>query len=184
MIAQSKSDPLMPMVLQTDRWDEPISVFNSGAFAAYKPIVEQAMAQWEDPASTLSAWELFSAVIQATALPLLLKSEPSTSEFALALGDTITPGAEVLAQIHPWLVTLQEGGPLDLAVPLASLLQCQGLGCREPRDYILVALLLLKSLTSEDAIGEVGIWREALVRFTKGLPLRLVRRDGDLVWQS
>jgi hypothetical protein len=184
MIAQSKSDPYMPLVLRTDRWNEPISVFNSGAFAAYKPLVEQAMALWENPASTLSAWDLFSAVIQATALPLLLKSEPSTSEFALALGDTITPGTGVLAQIQSWLVTLQEGEPLDLAVPLASLLQSHGLGCREQRDYILVALLLLKSLTSEDAVGDVQIWREALVRFTEGLPLEVMRRDGELVWQS
>lgn len=184
MIAQSKSDPLMPMVLQIDRWDEPISVFNSGAFAAYKPIVEQAMAQWEDPASTRSAWELFSGVIQATALSLLLKSEPSTSEFALTLDDTITPGTEVLIQIQPWLVTIQDGEPLDLAVPLAGLLQHQGLGCREQRDYILVALLVLKSLIGKDAVGDVKIWREALVRFTEGLPLEVVRRDGELVWQS
>jgi len=183
MIAQSKSDPLMPMVLRTDRWDKPISVFNSGAFAAYNPLVEQAMALWEDPASTLSAWHLFSAVIQATALPLLLKSEPLTSEFALVLGDTITPGTGVLAQIQPWLVMLQEGESLDLAVPLASLLQDQGLGCREQQDYILVTLLLLKSLTSEDAVGNVKIWREALARFTEELPLKVVRRDGELVWQ-
>ncbi|MFQ4136711.1 hypothetical protein PGN35_010355 [Nodosilinea sp. PGN35] len=184
MIAQSKSDPYMPMVLRTDRWGEPVSVFNSGAFAAYKPLVEQAMALWESPASTMSAWELFSAVIQATALPLLLKSESSTSEFALALSDTITPGTRVLAQIQTCLVMVQEGEPLDLAVPLASLLQGQGLGCREQRDYILVALLLLKSITSEDAVGEMRIWREALVRFTEGLPLEVVRRDGELVWQS
>ncbi len=79
---------------------------------------------------------------------------------------------------------LQEGGHLDLSVQLATLLQSEGLGCRDDRDYILVSLLLLKSLTSEDAAGDVAIWREALVRFTEGLSLHLTRRNGIVEWQE
>jgi hypothetical protein len=44
--------------------------------------------------------------------------------------------------------------------------------------------VLLKSLTSEDAAGDVAIWREALVRFTEGLSLHLTRRDGIVEWQE
>ncbi len=63
-------------------------------------------------------------------------------------------------------------------------IQSEGLGCRDDRDYILVSLVLLKSLTSEDAAGDVAIWREALVRFTEGLSLHLTRRDGIVEWQE
>ena len=184
MIAQSNSDTNMPLVLWTDRWDELVSVFNSEPFSVFKQEAEKLMAHWEDSSSTMSAWESFSCAIQATALPLLLKSERCTSEFALALDDTINIAYLLLADIHPCLALLPEDGHLDLAVHLATLLQSQGLGCRDDRDYILVSLLLLKSLTSEDAAGEVAIWREALVRFTEGLSLHLTRRDDILEWQE
>lgn len=183
MIAQSKSDPFMPMVLWTDRWDRPLSMFNDEPFSVFKPDTEKQLAQWEDPASELSSWDSFRCAIEATALPLILKSEKGNSEFALALDDTTTIGMQLLAQIQPWLIIVSEGEPLDLAVPLATLLDSQGLGCRDRRDAILVALLLLKSVTSEEVVGDVGIWREALVRFTEGLPLQVVRQDGTLVWQ-
>ena len=184
MIAQSKSDTNMPLVLRTDQWDEPLSMFNSEPFSVFKQDAEKLMAQWEDSSSMMSAWDSFSCAIQATALPLLMKSEPSTSEFSLALADTITIGMNLFAHIQPWLAVLHGSGHLDLSVPLATLLQSQGLGCREDRDYILVSLLLLKSLTSEDAEGEVAIWREALVRFTEGLSLHLTKRDGIVKWQD
>jgi hypothetical protein len=183
MIAQSKRDPYMPMVLRTDRWGQPISLFNSGPLAVFQAETARQMAQWEDPANTLTAWDSFRGVVEATALPLILKSERSNSEFALALEDTINLGARLLAHGHPWLAVLQPGATLDLAVPLATLLESQGLGCRDQRDAILVALLLLRSITSEDSQGEIALWREALVRFTEGLPLRVVRQDGTLVWR-
>ena len=81
MIAQSKDDPNMPLVLRTDRWSEPFSVFDE--------TVEASMMSWEDPSSAVSAWEALSAAILPTGLPLVLKREKSTSEFALALADTI-----------------------------------------------------------------------------------------------
>lgn len=184
MIAQSKNDSNKPLVLRTDQWDKPLSMFNSEPFSVFKQDAEKLMAQWEDSSSMISAFDSFSCVIEATSLPLLLKSEPSTSEFALALADTTTIGVNLFAYIQPWLAVLQEGGHLDLSVHLATLLPSQGLRCREDRDYILVSLLLLKSLTSEDAAGEVAIWREALVRFTEGLSLHLTKRDGIVEWQD
>lgn len=184
MIAQSRNDPYRPMVLWTDRWDKPVSILNDEPFSVFKPDVEKLIAQWENPANGLSALDSFHCVIQGTALCLLLKSEQGNSEFALAWEDTVRIGAQLLAEIQPRLVMVSEGGRLDLAVPLATLLARQGLACRERRDAILVALLLLTSLTSEAAVGEVGIWRQALVRLTQGLLLEMVRRDGALLWQS
>ncbi|PAX59805.1 hypothetical protein [Brunnivagina elsteri] len=184
MIAQSKDDTNKPLVLWTDRWDEPVSLLDSEPFSVFKQDAEKLMAQWEDSSSTMSACESFCCVVQATALPLLLKSKAYESEFALAQADTTTIGIHLLAHIHPWLAILQEGEHLDLSVHLATLLQSEGLGCRDNRDYILVSLLLLKSLTSKDAAGDVAIWGEALVRFTEGLPLYLIRHDGKLEWQE
>lgn len=176
MIAQSKSDTNMPLVLRTDQLSEPFSVFSE--------TVQASIMHWEDPSGAMSAWEALAVAIQQTALMLLLRSERSTSEFALALADTTTTGIRFLAHIQPWLMMLQEGGHLDLSVHLATLLQSEGLGCRDDRDYILVSLLLLKSLTSEDAAGDVAIWREALVRFTEGWSLHLTRRNGIVEWQE
>lgn len=184
MIARSKADVNKPLVLQTDRWDAPVSMFDSESFSIFRQDVEKLIVQWEDPANKMSVWDSFSLVIQATALPLFLMSELYTSEFALAIADTTTIGLPLFGHIQFWLVGLQEGGCLDLSVHLVTLLQNQGLGCRDDRDYILVSLLLLKSMTSEDAKGDVAIWREALVRFTKGLSLHLTRRDGILQWQG
>ena len=62
-------------------------------------------------------------------------------------------------------------------------LQAQGLKCRDERDCVLVALLLLKSLTAADAIGDVGIWWESLRRATEGLSLA-VRRNEGFEWQD
>lgn len=176
MIAQSKDDTNMPLVLRTDQQSEPFSVFDETA--------EVSMMHWEDPAGAMSAWEALAVVIQPTALSLVLKREKTTSEFALALADTINIGIRLFAHIQPCLAMLKEGEHLDLSVHLATLLQSQRLGCRDERDYILVSLLLLKSLTSEDAKGEIAIWRTALVRFTEGLPLNLTRRNGNLEWQE
>lgn len=184
MIAQSKDDTNKPLVLWTDRWDEPVSLLDSEPFSVFKQDAEKLMAQWEDSSSTMSAWESFCCGVQATALPLLLKSEASESLFALAQADTLTIGFRLLAHIHSCLALLPKGGHLDLCVPLATLLQSEGLGCRDDRDYILVSLLLLKSLTSEDAAGDVALWGEALVRFTEGLSLHLTRRDRILEWQD
>ncbi|MFN6567168.1 hypothetical protein [Dendronalium sp. ChiSLP03b] len=175
MIAQSKNDTNMPLVLRTDQCSEPFSVFDETAKAS--------MMHWEDPSGAMSAWEALSVAIQPTALPMLLKSERLTSEFALAQADTTTIGFRLLAHIHPWLTVLQEGEHLDLSVHLATLLQSQELGCRDDKDYILVSLLLLKSLIGERTVGDIAIWSEALVRFTEGLPLCLTRRYGMVEWQ-
>ncbi|MHC5609931.1 MAG: hypothetical protein ACYTXA_02560 [Nostoc sp.] len=140
------------------------------------------MMHWEDPSGAMSGWEALSVAIQPTALPMLLKSERLTSEFALAQADTTTIGFQLIAHIHPWLAVLQEGEHLDLSVHLATLLQSQELGCRDDKDYILVSLLLLKSLIGERAVGDIAIWSEALIRFTEGLPLYLTRRDGMVEW--
>lgn len=184
LLATAKDDVCKPMVLRTDRWNQPISVLDSAPFLTFKPDVERAIAQWEDPSGAMSAWDAFEVAINATALPLLLKSERSTSDFALTLDDTIGIGQTILAEIQPHLALLQENGHLDLSVPLAPLLRNQGLGCRDDRDYILVSLLLLRSLMSQDATGDVAIWHDALVRFTEGLPLHLTRCNGVLKWRE
>jgi hypothetical protein len=37
-------------------------------------------------------------------------------------------------------------------------LRDEGWGCRDERDYVLVALLLMKSLVAVDAAADLGIW--------------------------
>jgi hypothetical protein len=113
----------------------------------------------------------FLAVINPTALPLLMKTEQTSSVFALALDETVNIGVGIMARAMSCLILIQEGKTINLAFCLSSLLQSYGLGCRDKRDYILVSLFLLKSLVSKDATGDVAIWRGALARFTEGLSL-------------
>jgi len=168
ILAQSKNDTAMPMVLWTDQWNQPFSVFEETAMAA--------MQLWETMDSQNSSWLALSAAIQLTALPLVLRGEPSTSEFSLAMADTTMICMRLLAHIQPRLLVLQEGETVNLAEPLATLLKSQGLRCRDQRDAILVALLLLKSITSED-------WRQAMMRFVEELPLEVMRCNGALIWK-
>jgi hypothetical protein len=182
LIANSKSDVCMPMVLRTDQWGQSLSLFESQPFAVFKPAIEQSITRWQDINEEATSYEIFLAVINATALPLLMKSEPTTSVFALALDETVNIGVGIMARAMSYLVLIQEGKTIDLALCLSSLLQSYGLGCRDERDYILVSLFLLKSLVSEDATGDVAIWRDALARFTEGLSLQVTRHNGTLTW--
>jgi hypothetical protein len=62
-------------------------------------------------------------------------------------------------------------------------LRDEGWGCRDERDYVVVALLLMKSLVAVDAMADLRIWGEALDRFVEGLGLVVERREAGLVWR-
>jgi hypothetical protein len=182
MIAGAKEDVFKPMILRTDRWDEPLEIKLSGAFSTLRTEAERQ--QQGANANLITMEAAFASVINGTALLLLSKTDDSMSEFVVAATARTNSGLGLLAGIQSTIATLPEGKCLDLSGALASGLRRQGLGCRDEQDYIVVALLLLKSLTAVNAIGDVGIWWEALERFTSGRSLILVRRDDSLTWQD
>lgn len=182
MIAGAKEDVFKPMILRTDRWDEPLELNLSGAYAVFQPEVESMLEQWEDFENPVVVWTAFQNAINSTARLLLLNSDRSMSEFVVAATGATVTGVGMFAAVQSRLAILQVGEQLDLSGELVVALQAQGLGCRDERDYVLVALLLLKSLTAADAIGDVGIWWDALNRVTEGLPLVVVRRSDGLDW--
>lgn len=182
MIAGAKEDVFKPMILRTDRWDEPLELNLSGAYAVFQPEVESMLEQWEDFENPVVVVTAFHNAINSTARLLLLNSDRSMSEFVVAATGATVTGVGMFAAVQSRLAILQVGEQLDLSGELVVALQAQGLGCRDERDYVLVALLLLKSLTAADAIGDVGIWWDALNRVTEGLPLVVVRRSDGLDW--
>ncbi len=184
MIAGAKEDVFKPMILRTDRWDEPLAMELSGAFGALRPEVMEMLRQWENLAVPMAVDKAFESAINGTAVLMLAKMDSSMSEFVVAATAMMSAGLELFAGIQSSVALLAVGGRLDLSVDLVNVLRREGLGCRDERDYILVALLLMKSLTAIDATGDLGIWWEALERFMEGRSLILVRRDGVLTWQD
>ena len=182
MIAGAKADVFKPMILRTDRWDEPLELNLSGAYVAFQPEVESMLGQWEDFENPVVVGTAFQNAINSTAMLLLLNSDRSMSEFVVAATGSTVTGVGMFAAVQSRLAILRVGEQLNLAGDLVVALQGQGLGCRDERDYVLVALLSLKSLTAADAIGDVGIWWEALRRATEGLSLVVVRRSDGLDW--
>jgi hypothetical protein len=184
MIASAKQDTNMPMVLLTDRLNQSISLFNTENFLVYQQMVDQLFELWTDTSSSLTTWECFCKIIEVTALALLFKAGQTESEFALNITDTVEIGVPLL-NIQMYLAMVGNYlNELDLSVHLASLLPDRGLDCRNRQDYILVALLILKSLVSKDATGDLVIWQNAIGRFTTGRSLILSRHDGVLTWQD
>lgn len=179
VIAYSKDGVQKPMVLRTDEWAKPFSVFNSE--------IDSKLAHWEDKSSYVSAWEALCNAIQSTALPMALGVNLSRSEFSLTLADSLEFGHYLLAAVSAMITVLPDNKLLDLSTHLPTIFKKTEfkdtkLECRYEKDYILVSLLLLKSVTGEDATGDVALWREALRRFTEGLSITLTRRDGKFLW--
>jgi len=184
MIAGAKEDVFMPMILRTDRWDEPLAMELSGGFGALRPEVMGMLGLWEDLAVPVLAEKAFASAVNGTAMLMLAKMDSSMSEFVVGATATMSAGLGLFAGIQSSVALLAVGDRLDLSVDLVNVLRREGLGCRDERDYILVALLLMKSLTAINATEDLGIWWEALERFMEGRSLILVRRDGMLTWQD
>jgi hypothetical protein len=182
MIAGAKEDVFKPMILRTDRWNAPLSMQLSGAFMALKPEIEEMLGKWENLVNPVAAGQAFESAINGTAVLLLAKADSSMSEFVVASTAMTIAGVGMFAGIQSSIALLPVDGCLDLSADLVNVLRRQGLGCRDERDYILVALLLLKSMTAVEATGDLKIWWEAIARFTEGLPLHLTRRNGVLEW--
>jgi hypothetical protein len=184
MIAGAKADVFKPMILRTDRWGEPLALNLSGAYVAFQEEIERMLGQWANLASPVAVGAAFESAINATAMLLLLNSDRSMSEFVVAATGTTVAGLGMFAVVQSRIAVLPVGAQLDLAGDLVAAVQEQGLGCRDEQDYILVALLLLKSLTALDATEDLGIWWQALARFTEGLGLVVERQESGLVWQD
>jgi hypothetical protein len=184
LIASYKQDVNLPMVLLTDRMHRSISIFNAEPFLGYQQGAKLAIEIWQDLVSGLNTWDCFTKIIEFTALPLLLKQGQTESDFALTTTDTVDIAVPLLA-IQGWLAMVGDRLPeLNLSIPLSSLLPDRGLACRDRQDYILVALLILKSLVNKDATDDLAIWHGAIVRFTTGRSLIVCRQNGVLTWQD
>ncbi len=181
MIASAKEDVFKPMVLRTDRWDEPFAFELSGAFSRLKPQIETVLRLWEEERSLL-VMQVFERAINETAGLMLARADDSMSEFVVAATAATSAGVGMFADVQARLFRLREGDCLDLAMELVGVLRRRGLGCRDERDEVLVALLLLKSSVAEDAKGDL-IWWEALKRFTQEKSLVLIRRGKCLKWK-
>ena len=182
MIAGAKEDVFKPMILRTDRWDEPLAMELSGGFGALRPEVMEMLGQWENLAVPVE--KAFESAVNGTAVLMLAKMDSSMCEFVVAATAMMSAGLGLFTGIQSRVALLAIGDRLDLSMDLVNVLRREGLGCRDERDYILVALLLLKSLTAINATEDVGIWWVALDRFMAGRSLILLRRDGVLTWQD
>lgn len=184
MIAYYKQDVNRPMVLLTDRLEQPISIFNDELFSVHQQAADRVLELWTDASSLLTTWDCFCKIIEVTALPLLLRVGQTESDFALTLTDTVQIGASLLT-IQRWLAMVgNQLNELDLSVHLSALLPDHGLECRDRQDYILVALLILKSLVEKDAKDDLAIWQSAIARFTTGQSLIVSRYEGVLTWRD
>jgi hypothetical protein len=85
MIAGAKEDVFKPMILRTDRWDEPLVMQLEGAFGALRPEVMAMLGQWEDVVCPVGAEKAFENAVNGTALLMLAKMENSMAEFVVAV---------------------------------------------------------------------------------------------------
>jgi hypothetical protein len=184
MIAGAKEDVYKPMILRTDRWGETLALPLEVNNVALRETITAILAQWADVGNPVSAWTAFENIVTGSAILLLGKLDSSMSEFVVAATGSMAMGIGLFAGVMSRLAMLPVGGCLDLAGELVQVLRGLGLGCRDERDYVTVALLLLRSLTAVDAEGDLKICWSALDRHTVGLALVVERCQAGLVWQD